>query len=189
MFKSKEVNKIRKLSRNGKIAVAGFCLVIIVIAVGIYGITNHNPSTTESVATGTVSQTNSASSANATSDYNTKIDSITKNANNILNDSYTTLQNYAYGSIDQDTAVSRLQNDKANLNDALTEIQSLTPPQNLQHFHSLLISAFQDLNKALSLEISGVQNSNMNDIQSAGDLTNNAISKLKEAQKETNQTL
>ncbi|MGB9978310.1 hypothetical protein [Methanobacterium sp.] len=182
------MNKIRKLSKNGKIAIAGFCIVVLVMAIGIYGITNYNPSTTESVATDTVPQTNGTSSAKATPGYTTKIDSISKNANTVLNDSYTTLQKYADGAIDQDTAISRLQNNKASLNNALTEIQSLTPPQNLQHFHSLLISAFQDLNKALTLEISGVQNSNMNDIQSAADLTDSAISKLKQAKQETNQT-
>lgn len=182
------MNKIRKLSRNGKIAVAGLCVVILIMAVGIYGITSYNQGTTESVATDTQSPTNGTSSAKATSDYTAKVDSISKNANNALNDSYTVLNNYASGAIDQDTAVSRLQKDKASLNNAITEIQSLTPPQNMQNFHNLLTSGFQDLNQALSLEISGLQNSNANDLQSAADLTDSAISKFKQAKKETNQT-
>jgi hypothetical protein len=182
------VNKIRKLSRNGKIAIAGFFIIVIVMAVGIYGITNYNPSTTQSVATDTQPQTNGTSSAKATSDYTTKVDSISKNANVVLNDSYTVLEKYANGAIDQNTAISRLQKDKASLNSALTEIQSLNPPQNLQNFHNLLISGFQDLNQALSLEISGLQNNNANDIQNAADLTDSAISKFKQAKQETNQT-
>ncbi len=180
------MNKIRKLSRNGKIAIAGFCIIVVVMAVGIYGITNYNPSTTESVATDTTPQTNGTSSAKATSDYNTKVNSISKNANDILNDSYTVLENYANGAIDQNTAVARLQKDKTSLNNAITEIQSLTPPQNLQSFHNLLISGFKDLNQALTLEISGLQNNNANDLQSAGDLTDSAISKFKQAQQQAN---
>ena len=182
------MNKIRKLSRNSKIAIAGFCIIVVVMAVGIYGITNYNPSTTESVATDTAPQTNGTSSAKATSDYATKVNSISKNANNIINDSYTVLEKYANGAIDQNTAVARLQKDKTNLNNAISEIQSLTPPQNLQSFHNLLISGFQDLNQALTLEISGLQNNNANDLQSAGDLTDSAISKFKQAQQQTNQT-
>ncbi len=182
------MNKIRKLSRSSKIAIAGFCLILIVMAVGIFGITNKNPGTTQSVATDTSQSTNGTSSANATSEYTTKVDSISKNANTVLNDSYTVIDKYANGAIDQDTAISRLKNDKNSLNNALAEIQSLTPPQNLERFHSLLISGFQDLNQALSLEISGLQNSNANDIQSAADLTDSAISKFKQAKQETNQT-
>ena len=180
------MNKIRKLSRKSKIAVAGFCLIIIVMAVGIYGITNNNPSTTQSVAPDTLPHTTSPS--NATSDYTTKVSSITKESNAILNDSYTVLDKLTTGEMDENTAISRLQNDKERMSGSLSEIQSLTPPQNLQHFHSLLVSAFQDLNQALSLEISGLKNSNANDIQSAADLTNSAVSKLNEAKKETNQT-
>ncbi|MEN6290867.1 MAG: hypothetical protein ABFC34_12630 [Methanobacterium sp.] len=182
------MNKIRKLGRNGKIAIASLCIIVLVMAIGIYGITNNNPSTTQSVATDTQPQTNGTSSAKATSDYTTKVDSISKNANNALNDSYTILEKYANGAIDQDDAVSRLQKDKASLNNALTEIQSLTPPQNLQNFHNLLISGFQDLNQALTLEINGLQNNNANDLQSAADLTDSAISKFKQAKQETNQT-
>ena len=181
------MNKITKLGKNGKIAIAGLCIIVLVMAVGIYGI-SKSPSTTQSVATDTQPQTNGTSSAHATSDYTTKVKSISTNANDVLNDSYTTLQKYGNGAIDQDTAVSRLQKNKASLSNALTEIQSLTPPQKLQHFHSLLVSGFQDLNQALTLEISGIQNSNMNDIQSAADITDNAISKLKQAQQEINQS-
>ena len=156
------------------------------MAVGIYGITNNNPSTTQSVAPDTLPPT--TSSSNATSDYTTKVSSITKESNAILNDSYTVLDKLTTGEMDENTAISRLQNDKERMSGSLSEIQSLTPPQNLQHFHSLLVSAFQDLNQALSLEISGLKNSNANDIQSAADLTNSAVSKLNEAKKETNQT-
>jgi hypothetical protein len=180
------VNKIRKLSRKSKIAVAGFCLIIIVMAVGIYGITNNNPGTTQSVAPDTLPHT--TSSSNATSDYTTKVSSITKESNAILNDSYTVLDKLTTGEMDENTAISRLQNDKERMSESLSEIQSLNPPQNLQHFHSLLVSAFKDLNQSLSLEISGLKNSNANDIQSAADLTNSAVSKLNEAKKETNQT-
>lgn len=180
------MNKIRKLSRKSKIAVAGFCLIIIVMAVGIYGITNNNPGTTQSVAPDTLPHT--TSSSNATSDYTTKVSSITKESNAILNDSYTVLDKLTTGEMDENTAISRLQNDKERMSESLSEIQSLNPPQNLQHFHSLLVSAFKDLNQSLSLEISGLKNSNANDIQSAADLTNSAVSKLNEAKKETNQT-
>ena len=156
------------------------------MAVGIYGIISNNPNTSQSVAT--QPQKNGTSSAQATSDYTTRVDSISKNANNVLNDSYTVLDKYANGAIDQDTAVSRLQKDKNSMNNALTEIQSLNPPQNLQTFHNLVVSGFQDLNHALSLEISGLQNNDANDIQSAADLTDSAISKFKQAKQETNQT-
>ncbi|HEX3012990.1 MAG TPA: hypothetical protein VHO92_01790 [Methanobacterium sp.] len=182
------MNKIKKLSRKAKIALAGFCIIVIVMAVGIFGLTNQNPGTTQSVATDTVSPTTGTSSPNVTAGYTTKVDSIIESTKTDLNDSYTVLQNYANGEIDVNTAISHLQKDKTSLNNAIAEIQSLTPPQNLQNYHNLLVSAFQDLNQALSLEISGVQNNDMNDIQSAADLTNNAVSKIKEAKKERNQT-
>ncbi len=156
------------------------------MAVGIYGIISNNPNITQYI--GIQTQTNGTSQAQATPDYTTKIDNISRNANTVLNDSYTVLEKYANGAIDQDTAISRLQKDKTSLNNALTEIQGLTPPQNLQTFHNLVVSGFQDLNQALSLEISGLQKNDANSIQSAADLIDSAISKFKQAEQETNKT-
>ena len=182
----KGVNKISKLSRNGKIAIASLCIVVVVMAVGIFAVTNHNSGTTQSVVPGTVPS--NTSSTNAASDYTSKVNSISNDVNSTLNDSYTVLEKYANGAIDESVAISRLQSDKEKMSQSLSEIQTLNPPQNMQTFHNLVVSAFKDLESALTLEVSGLKNSDPNDLQSAADLTDSAISKLNKAEQETNQT-
>ena len=184
------MNNIKKLSRKGKIAIAGSCLLLVIIVIGILGVilggTNNNPSTDLAIANSTTPNIPNTPLSNSTSDYTSKVNSITKNTNNILNESYTVLDGLASGSIDENTAISRLQNDKKHMDNSLSELQSLNPPQNMQHFHSLLVSALQDFDSALSLEIAGLKNGNVNDIQRSIDLTNSAVSKLNEAKKESN---
>jgi len=182
------VNKI-KLSK--KIAVACFCLLIVVIAVGVFGITNHNQGTNSPLTTGTSHYTNisspsSTSTSNSTSDYNAKVRDISKNINIALSDSYTTIDKLTSGAIDTETAISHLQNDKETMDQSLSKMQALNPPQNMQHVHSLLVSALQDLDNALSLQISGLKNNDANDIQSSMDLINSAKSKMEQAKKEHN---
>ncbi len=171
-----------------KIAIAGLCIVILVIAIGIFGDSNNSPLKNNPLTTSTMNQTGSTSSNDPTSAYKSKVSAITKNSNAILNDSYNVLDGITKGTIDENTAVSRLQNDKKGMAKTLSEIQSLNPPQNMQQFHTLLVAGLQDLDKALALEITGIKNSNVDDLQRAVDLTSSAISKLNEAEKIYNQT-
>lgn len=180
------MNKI-KLSK--KIAIAGFCILIVVIAVGVFGITNHNQSTNPPLTTTTSPYTNTTapsttSSSNSTSDYNTKVSSISKNANSALNDAYSVIDKLTSGAIGTDAAISLLQKDKTAIDQSLSQMQALNPPQNMQHIHSLLVSSLQDLDNALSLQISGLKNNNADDIQRSMDLINSAISKMNQAKKE-----
>lgn len=179
------MNKI-KLSNRGKIIVASICFLLFILGIGIFGELNHKPST--NLPTTTISPSNNTpSSSNDTSNYEAKVNSIISRANSISNDVNTVSGQLANGAIDINTAISRLQNDKKRADNLISEIQSLNPPQNMQHVHSLLISAFQDFDNSISLEISGLQNSNVNQIQRSIDLTNSAVSKFNQAKNEANQ--
>jgi len=120
------------------------------------------------------------------SDYTTKVSKIGKNVNSALSDSYSIIDKLTTGSVDMSTAISRLQNDKGTIDQSLSQMQALNPPQNMQHVHSLLVSALQDMDNALSLQISGLKNNNANDIQRSADLINSANSKMTQAKKEIN---
>ena len=178
-----------KIKLSKKIAIVGFCFLIIVVAVGVFGITNHNQGTNTPLTTTTSPYINntspsSNSSSNSMSDYTTKVSKIGKNVNSALSDSYSIIDKLTTGSIDTETGISRLQNDKGIIDQSLSQMQALNPPQNMQHVHSLLVSALQDMDNALSLQISGLKNNNANDIQRSADLINSANSKMTQAKKE-----
>jgi hypothetical protein len=163
----------------GKLGVLFMCFGIFIFVFGTLGSFGNNSQV--------VSNNVSTSDSNLRAIYSNNAYDIEGEAENAMADVSNTSKSILNGNIDQNTAISHLQNDKQTIDTSISQLQGLNPPANMQNINSLTISGFQDYSNAIGLEISGVQNNDTNDVSLGGNLMKNGDAKLEEATKEIKQ--
>jgi len=99
----------------------------------------------------------------------------------IVNDLYTSLKKYNSGATDSVTVINKLQADKTIVDNKISEMQSLNPPDELQHPYKSVLSSLQDLSASLGLGIDGVKNNNFPGIYQAMRSKNNLTVRFNDA--------
>jgi len=96
----------------------------------------------------------------------------------IISDTYNTLNAYKSGSMDTNTAISKLQADKTIIDGLILQLQKINPPNELQPSRSLAISTLYDLSASINLGIEGINNKDSSKINQAINMDNNATTKF-----------
>jgi len=134
-------------------------LFLVILLIGIIAVAGLS---------GLLTQDKSIQKATAISEMSYELE----NTQPVINDLYTTLKKYDSGATDSVTAINKLQADKAIVDNSISQMQSITPPDELQRPYSLVLSALQDLSKSLGLGIDGIKNDNFQEIHQAMSLKN-----------------
>ncbi|HML05462.1 MAG TPA: hypothetical protein VK426_06795 [Methanobacterium sp.] len=164
-------NKNTAISLRNKLPGKNAFLLLIILIIGVIGITGLS---------GLLTPDKNSQKTTAITEMAYELE----NTQPITNDLYTTLKNYDSGATDSVTAINKLQADKVIVDNSILQMQSITPPDELQHQYSLVLSAMQDLSKSLGLGIDGIKTNNFLEIHQTMSLKNYLTLKFNEATNE-----
>ena len=102
----------------------------------------------------------------------------------IIIDFHDSLSAYNSGSMDSNTAIGRLQVDKATVDGLISKMQSKKPPYELQQPYSVTLSALQDLSTSIGSGVDGIKNNNFPEIDQGINAKDDLTTKFNEANNE-----
>ncbi|WJI10449.1 hypothetical protein FGU46_10295 [Methanobacterium sp. CWC-01] len=192
----KNVSAAKKSSRSGPggwwgeqtnlvkaLSIIGVCCLGIIIIFGISAILSPDSNTSTTTTTPTTTTTTPTDSAEMSeSEYLDKAQLWSKDIKDTLDDITYTAENYA--TLSDSTIISMLESDQATVKKVIREMESITPPSKFASVHATTLSAYRDIDQALTYEIRGVENVNADDIEQATSYIQSATSKITQATNE-----
>ncbi len=166
------------------ISVIGICCIGLILIVAVGGMFSSDKNTNSLNSSPNTTSPSTTQSNSAVTNYANQMKDISQRAQSVLQDVTDVSNDFASGTIDAETTISRLQNDKTTMDSLLSKMQGLNPPSGLQHAHSLYLSAFQDIDNALGLSIDGLKKNDTNEINQGTDAMKSAGTKLDQANSE-----
>ncbi|MCE5214700.1 MAG: YrzE family protein [Methanobacterium sp.] len=105
-----------------------------------------------------------------------------------INDGEEVFKGLLSQSISEEDALSHLKEDKNILDEVLTEMQEITPPDKYREYHDLKIEAASDISKTFDM-IDGLVNPDPNKIHQTKDLVESSTAKVNQAITELHKTM